>query len=188
MDKVIRRAVVVAIAGCLGAHGLPAQQGGAQVGATAPLESQYAGDLTALHDKVVALAEAIPADRYTWRPSDEVRTISQLLMHLAGEWYYLCPVSVGGKAPAEFSPPGEAMRTLEEITAKPDVLAQLGKSWAHCRSVLDRIDLKKLVPDSLPAKMGFPRVVLLVSGDQHEHLGQFVAYARSIGVTPPWSK
>jgi hypothetical protein len=69
-----------------------------------------------------------------------------------------------------------------------EVLAALGKSWAHCRAALDRVDPAKLVPDSLPAKTGFPRVVLLVSGDQSEHVGQLIAYARSIGVTPPWSK
>jgi hypothetical protein len=45
-----------------------------------------------------------------------------------------------------------------------------------------------LVPEFLPAQMGFARVVLLMSGDQHEHLGQLIAYARSIGVAPPWSK
>jgi hypothetical protein len=25
-------------------------------------------------------------------------------------------------------------------------------------------------------------------GDQHEHLGQSIAYARTNGVVPPWSK
>jgi uncharacterized damage-inducible protein DinB len=187
MDRAVRGGLVVAFAIGLGTDGLSAQPGGAQVSPTAPLEHQYAGDLSALHDKVMALAEAIPADRYGWRPSEGVRSISQLLMHLAGEWYYLCPVSVGGKAPPDFTPPGEAMRRLEEIAAKPDVLVELARAWAHCRSVLDGIDSKRLVPDSLPAKMGFPRVVLLVAGDQHEHLGQLVAYARSIGVKPPWS-
>jgi uncharacterized damage-inducible protein DinB len=177
-----------AIVTLLGSHALSGQQTGTQVNITAPLESQYVGDLTALHDKVVALAEAIPADRYMWRPSDQVRTVSQLLMHISGEWYYLCPVSVGGKPPADFGPPGEAMRKLEELATKSEVLSQLSKSWAYCRSALDGIDPRRLVPDSLPAKMGFPRVVLLVSGDQHEHLGQLIAYARSIGVKPPWSK
>ena len=132
MSRVVLGAAV-AIVTLLGSHTLPGQQTGAQVSLTAPLESQYVGDLTELHDKVLALAEAIPADRYMWRPSDQVRTVSQLLMHISGEWYYLCPVSVGGKPPA-------------------------------------------------------PRVVLLVSGDQHEHLGQLIAFARSIGVKPPWSK
>jgi hypothetical protein len=172
---------------CVG-PAVAAQQNPTPVPITAPLEKQYAGDLTFLHDKVLALAEAIPAERYSWRPSDQVRTVSQLLMHLAGEWYVMCPISVGAKADAAFVPPGPAMRKLEEITSKPLVLEQLNKAWATCRSALDGIDPRRLVPDSLPAKMGFPRVVLLISGDQHEHLGQLIAYARSIGVTPPWSK
>ncbi len=181
------RACISAIAFGITAQQLTAQET-ARVSVTDPLEKQYAGDLTTLHAKVLALANAIPAEKYPWRPSEQVRTVSQLLMHIAGEWYYLCPRSVAALPPADFGAPGESMRKLEEITAKPDVLMQLDKSWMHCRSVLDTIDPAKLVPDSLPGKMGFPRVVLLLSGDQHEHLGQLIAYARSIGVTPPWSK
>ena len=183
------RSIAFAVASCAAVHALPAQQSsGATVSLTAPLDSQYAGALTALHDKVLALANAIPADKYTWRPSEQVRSISQVLMHIAGEWYYICPISVAAKPPADFGPPGDALRKLEQITTKPEVLSELDKSWAHCRAVLDRIDPAKLVPDSLPGRMGFPRAVLLVSGDQHEHLGQLIAYARSIGVTPPWSR
>jgi len=181
------RAFFVAIVAVLCAQPSVAQSA-AQVPITAPLDSQYVGDLTAIHDKVLALANAIPADKYTWRPSDKVRTVSQVFMHMAGEWLYLCPKSVGGRPPADFNPPGEAMRKLEAITTKAEVVAQLTKSWAYCRSALSAIDPAKLIPDSLPAKMGFPRVVLLVSGDQHEHVGQLIAYARSIGVTPPWSQ
>jgi uncharacterized damage-inducible protein DinB len=173
---------------CISPCALPAQQRPADVSITAPLESQFVGDLTAIHDKVLALANAIPADKYSWRPSDQVRTVSQVLTHVAGEWYFLCPKAVVGKPPADWSAPGEATRKLEGITAKADVLAELGKSWAHCRAALDAIRPASLVPDSLPSKMGFPRVVLLVLGDQHEHVGQLIAYARSIGVTPPWSK
>jgi len=164
------------------------QDASANVPATAPLERQFAGDLTVLHDKVVALAEAIPLEKYSWRPAPEVRTVSQVLMHMAGEWYFLCPRSIAAPPPADFGAPGEKMRALERITDKNAVLAELRQSWAHCRAALDRIDPTRLVPDSLPAKMGFPRVVLLFSGDQHEHLGQLIAYARSLGVAPPWSK
>jgi uncharacterized damage-inducible protein DinB len=187
MPRVTRLCLITIVLG-LAPHASPAQHTSANVSITAPLDSQYVGALTHLHDKVLALANAIPADKYSWRPSDQVRTVSQVLMHLAGEWFYLCPISVAGKPPADFGPPGEAMRKLEDITEKAEVLAQLSKSWAHCSSVLAAINPARLVPDSLPAKMGFARVVLLVSGDQHEHLGQLIAYARSIGVNPPWSK
>ena len=161
---------------------------GHTVSITAPLDSQYAGALTVLHDKVVALAEAIPSNKYTWRPSPQVRSIAEVLMHIAGEWFYLCPVSVASKPPVGFVPPADTMKKLELVQEKEAVLKALRDSWAYCRSALDGIHPTRLVPDSLPGKMGFPRVVLLVSGDQHEHLGQLVAYARSIGVAPPWSK
>ena len=165
-----------------------AQQRPGDVSITAPLDSQYAAALTALQEKVVALANAIPADKYAWRPSDQVRTVSEVLMHIAGEWYYLCPRSVGAKPPESFHVPAEAMRRLEQITTKPEVVTELRNSWQYCRSVLSTMNRAALVPDSLPARMGFPRVVLLVVGDQHEHLGQLIAYARSVGVTPPWSR
>jgi uncharacterized damage-inducible protein DinB len=165
-----------------------AQGPGTAVPITAPLEKQFAGDLTVLHDKVVALAQAIPAEKYSWRPAAEVRTISQVLMHVVGEWFYMCPLSVAAKPPSDFGAPNEKMRALEQIVEKTEVVAQLEKSWAHCRAALASIDPARLVPEFLPARMGFPRVVLLISGDQHEHLGQLIAYARSIGVAPPWSK
>ena len=164
------------------------QSASARVSITAPLDSQYAGALTALHDKVFALAEAIPSDKYAWRPSLQVRSIAEVLMHIAGEWFYVCPVSVAAKPPAGFVPPADTMTKLELVQDKQSVLKALRESWSYCRAALDGIDTARLVPDSLPGKMGFPRVVLLVSGDQHEHLGQLIAYARSVGVAPPWSK
>jgi hypothetical protein len=185
----VRRALLATIVTlCCATATARAQSAGANVPPTAPLEHQFAGDLTALHDKVVMLAQAIPADKYSWRPSNDVRTIAQILMHVAGEWYYLCPRAIGATPTDDVGPPAERMRALEQITERNEVLAELDKSWRHCRSALDQINPARLVPDSLPARMGFPRVVLLVSGDQHEHLGQLIAYARSVGVTPPWSR
>jgi uncharacterized damage-inducible protein DinB len=179
---------IVALTCSIAPLSAPAQGTGANVSVTAPLEQQFAGDLTALHDKVVALAKAIPAEKYSWRPAPDVRSVSQVLMHMVGEWFYMCPRVIVAKPPADFGAPGEKMRALELVVEKNAVLVQLDKSWAHCRAALDQIDPARLVPDSLPGKMGFPRAVLLVSGDQHEHLGQLIAYARSVGIVPPWSK
>ena len=155
---------------------------------TAYIHSQYVADLTAVHDKLLALADAIPADKYSWRPTPGVRSIAEVLMHVAGEWSYMCPISVADKPPPDFGAPGEAMRKLEQLKTKPEVLEQFKKSWTYCAGVLKATDLSRLVPQALPAKMPFARVVLLISGDQHEHLGQLITYARSVGVTPPWSK
>jgi hypothetical protein len=34
----------------------------------------------------------------------------------------------------------------------------------------------------------FPQLAFGMTGDLHEHLGQLIAYARSVNVVPPWSK
>ena len=80
------------------------------------------------------------------------------------------------------------MQKLEKVTAKADVLAQLEKAWAHCSAALGAADPTRLLGRYEPARMSLARASLRVSGDQHEHLGQLVAYARSVGVKPPWSK
>lgn len=152
------------------------------------VHAEYLADLTTVHDKLMALADAIPDDKYAWRPSQDVRSVSEVLTHVAGEWFYVCPISLGGKAPADFSPPRSAMAKLEQITGKSDVIERLNKSWAYCKSVFGSVDPTQLTGKYEPAKMSLARAALRVSGDQHEHLGQLIAYARSLGIKPPWTK
>jgi hypothetical protein len=44
---------------------------------------QYVADLGVVHDRMLALANAIPADKYSWRPAKTVRTVSEVLMHVS---------------------------------------------------------------------------------------------------------
>ena len=104
------------------------------VKSAAHLRSEYLADLTSVHDNIVALANAIPADKYSWRPAPGVRSIAEALMHVAGEWYYIGPISVGGKPPADFGVPREAMAKLEKITTKAEVLLELDKAWGEERT------------------------------------------------------
>jgi uncharacterized damage-inducible protein DinB len=179
---------LAAAAACLVPAAGRAQQDVLDVKSATHVHSEYLIDLTGVHDKLVALANAIPADKYSWRPTPEVRSVSEVLTHVAGEWYYICPISVGGKPPADFGPPGPAMRKVEGITAKAEVLEQLDKSWAYCISSFKASDPSQLMGKYEPAKMSLARALLRVSGDQHEHLGQLITYARSVGVKPPWTK
>lgn len=150
--------------------------------------TEYRTDLTMVHDKLLDLADSIPAEKYAWRPAPEVRSVSEVLMHIAGEWYYVCPISVGEKPAANFNPPRPAMQKLEQTTAKADVLEQLNRSWAYCTAAFSAADPTRLMGKYEPAKMSLARAALRVTGDQHEHLGQLVTYARSVGVKPSWSK
>jgi uncharacterized damage-inducible protein DinB len=132
--------------------------------------------------KLVALAEAIPQDKYGWRPTPEVRTVSEVFMHVAGGNYYLS--SLVGVAPPE-----GAGRDLEKETDKAKVLATLKASFEHARKAIGEVPAGKLaetISFGGGERSGRGILVVLVSHG-HEHLGQAIAYARSIGVVPPWS-
>lgn len=154
----------------------------------AHVRDAYMADLDTVHAKIMQLANAIPEERYAWRPTTGVRSVSEVLMHVASEWYLFVPMSVAGKPPADFGPPRESLPKLEKITGKSDVLAQLDRAWAHCRAELTAADAAQLTGSYKPWGMPLDASAFLMAGDLHEHLGQLIAYARSVGVKPPWSR
>jgi uncharacterized damage-inducible protein DinB len=156
--------------------------------AAAHVRNEYLTDLDTLHSKIMALANAIPADKYSWRPVAGVRSVSEALMHIASEWYFFVPKSLGGKEPADFGTPREKMQALEKIATKTEVIDQLNKSWTHGRAQVAGADPSTLTGKIKPWNATVDAAGFAMSGDLHEHLGQLIAYARSIGVKPPWSK
>ncbi len=153
------------------------------------LRDRYLADMDTVHAKIMALANAIPADKYAWRPAQGVRSVSEVLMHVASEWLYYGPQSVGAKPPADFGPPRQTLPKLEkDFTQKAQVLEQLAKGWAYYVAQMKAVDASKLTGRYPPWNSTLAEAAFGMTGDQHEHLGQLIAYARSVGVQPPWSK
>lgn len=134
--------------------------------------------------KLLQLAEAIPQDKYSWRPSAGVRSVSQVLMHVGGGNYYVVSFA-GVKAPGDL--PADAENT---VTDKAQVIALLRRSADHVRAAVRSIpdaDLDK--PATMFGQATTYRNVLFTTATHaHEHLGQLIAYARSNGIVPPWSR
>jgi len=152
------------------------------------VRDRYLADMDTLHKKVLALANAIPEDKYSWRPSKDVRSVSEVFMHIASEWYYFMPVAFAGKAPAGMVPK-DSLPALEKTrTTKAQVLAELDKAWAHGRNQVATADVSKLTGTYKPWNITIDDAANIMGGDLHEHLGQLIVYARSVGVKPPWSK
>ena len=187
MSRLGRIAVAVVLAGAP----LRAAQGQELIDAKAAthLRERYLTDMDSVHSRFMPLANAIPEDKYSWRPAAGVRSVSEVLMHVVSEWLFFGPRSVGGKEPADFGAPREALPKLEkEHTAKADVIDQLKKSWSYFEAQVKATDPAKLTGKYPPWNVSLAEAAFGMTGDQHEHLGQLIAYARSIGVTPPWSK
>ena len=146
--------------------------------------AEFLVDLADMEKKVLALAAAVPADRYSWRPAPGVRSFSEVYMHIAGG-NYLLATFVGAKMPAS-----EEERTLEQITAKPRILEELRKSFDHLRrAALTTSDRELDQPIRMFGNATTKRGALMMALNHlHEHLGQSVAYARMNGIVPPWSQ
>jgi len=156
--------------------------------AAAELKASFIRDLDVMRGKFVGLAEAFPQDKYTWRPMEGVRSVSEVLMLAAFEGYSFIPTSFGGKA-ADLGSREEAAK-LRTLSDKTQVLDHLNKGFAHAKKELEALD-----PSAMTGKrkvMGMDlsasQAALGVGGDLHEHLGQLIAYARTNHIVPPWSK
>ena len=156
-----------------------------QPAAAAP--SALKADLLASMDdaakKLVDLAQAMPADKYGWRPAPGVRSISEVYMHTAGG-NFLIPTFIGVKAPEGID------RSMEtKVTDKAQVIDMLKKSIAHVHAAVEGTpdaDMDQMVK-FFGRDMDKRRVFMLIGNHIHEHLGQSIAYARMNGITPPWS-
>lgn len=134
--------------------------------------------------KFVRLAEAIPAEKYTWRPNKDVRSIAEVFLHVAGASYNL-PKLIGTPPPAGFQPKDYDKST----TDKAKIVAALKDAFAHEKKAIVAMsdaDLEKQL-DWFGGKNTQRGILLFITRHTAEHLGQSIAYAREVGVVPPWT-
>lgn len=141
-------------------------------------------DLTLMKDRFVSLAEAIPADKYSWRPADGVRSIGEVYLHVTAANYNI-PELLGGEVPAKY----KAKDFEKSISDKATIVAELKQSFDNAIAVIVKVPttdiataLPKLGPDAVKGDVEY-----FFMTHMREHFGQSIAYSRSVGVTPPWT-
>ena len=147
--------------------------------------SEVLAEVIVQGDKFVRLAEAIPADKYTWRPAPDVRSVAEVFLHVSAANYNLYKL-VGTPPPAAFEPKGFDKST----TDKAKVVAALKDSFDHAKKAITAMpdaDLEKSM-DWFGGKLSERGVLLFIVRHGAEHLGQSIAYARNVGITPPWTE
>ena len=149
------------------------------------VRAEFLNELKIQEDKFLALAHAVPADKYTWRPAEGVRSFSEVLMHVAAANYNL-PKVLGTPPPPGFKVQGFDKSTTE----KAKVIETLRDSFAHMRqAVLNMPDSEvETQIDWFGAKSTYRGVMLFIIRHNAEHLGQAIAYARMNGIVPPWTE
>jgi uncharacterized damage-inducible protein DinB len=148
----------------------------------ASIKAEFNAMLTDAETKVVDLAEAVPADKYSWTPGKGVRSMSEVFMHVAGA-NYLIPTFVGQ------APPGgiDARKLESTIKEKDQVVKTLRESFSSAHAAIDKtVDFDTMI-DMFGQRVTKRYALLLLVTHAHEHLGQAIAYARSNAITPPWT-
>ena len=135
-------------------------------------------------NKLVRLAEAIPAEKYTWRPGEGVRSVSEVFLHVAAGNYSI-PRRLGTPAPEGFNPQGYDKST----TDKAKVIEALKQSIENVRKAYAGVtDVEKTAQWFGGRQATMREIMFFIAIHEHEHLGQMIAYARMNGITPPWTE
>lgn len=171
----VTAAAMVLCASSIAGQELPVMPSTLSVGLLARLDESTS--------KLVQLAYAIPAERYDWRPTPEVRSVREVLIHVAMGNYYTAE-------DAGTEPPDDLPRDADrDVTGKDAVIAFVERANGHLRGSLQRLtddDLRRSTT-MFDQPTIFGNVYVFGIGHVQEHLGQLIAYARTIGVVPPWA-
>lgn len=144
---------------------------------------------TGLESKVLALAKAVPEEKYAWRPGPGVRSFGEVFLHIAYGNRLLQEV-------AEKQPAKDALQKLiaanaegeKQPVTKEQVLRTLAGSFADVRKVLESTRAGRLNSDAHFFGQSTTHRGIFIALDTHvaEHMGQLIAYARMNGIAPPW--
>jgi uncharacterized damage-inducible protein DinB len=141
--------------------------------------------LNYFEQRYVRLAEAVPAEKYSWRPAQGVRSFSEVFLHAAAANFNL-PHLIGVQPPAGFEVKGFDTST----TDKAKIIQTLKDSFAHIRQAVEKLseaDVEKTTK-LFGKDQTYRAIFFFCTRHLGEHLGQSIAYARMNGIVPPWTE
>lgn len=149
-------------------------------------QNESAGSLAYVSGQVMKLAEAIPAEKYSYSPKDGVRSVAEVCAHLISANYFFAS-KLGATIPADVK-----METIEkDLKAKEEISKEFKRSYDLMIEAIKNTkdaDLSKKVEFPFPGEYTSMSAILISLTHSNEHLGQLIAYARVNDITPPWSE
>ena len=141
--------------------------------------------------KLIALAKAVPEEKYSWRPAPNVRSFGEVFLHIAYGQRLLLDLADNIPTPEAFKKRvAEQIANEKKPAAKEEILKALAESFAAVKKALEAERMGTLAKETEFFGRPTTRRGVLVALDTHtaEHMGQLIAYARMNGITPPWSE
>jgi len=153
--------------------------------------SDYLMQIDEVQKQILSLENAVPQEKFGWRPAEGVRSIGEAYNHIAFGNYLLLKFQ-GFDPPSDVAPMIDVTKLNDWDSSAKDKAAiadRLTKSFDHLRGLVARMSEADLETKTEFFGQTMTRRNMLLSAlsHLHEHLGQSIAYARMNGVVPPWT-
>jgi hypothetical protein len=122
---------------------------------------------------IEASADAMPAEKYSYRLTQGQMTFAEWLIHSAQRNYADCATILGETAP-------DAAKQLAALNSKDEVSKALKDSFSYCAAALEKMDDAKAIA-SPQVSYAYLHIVV----HNNEIYGNIVGYLRSSGIVPP---
>jgi len=148
-----------------------------------PVSSALRDILPGRQKNTVAVVEAMPADKFSYKPTPDQMTFSHLVTHMTGSNYMFCSKAAGVEAPKA--------EEVKETDSKDKLVAALQSSFAFCTDALGKMDDSKLGEST--EGFGGKQVTrawfaLVLASSWADHYAEAAMYLRLNGVTPPGAR
>lgn len=127
-------------------------------------------------------AEKVPEESYGFKPTEAVRSLGQIVGHVADAQYMFCSVALGEKNPG--------LKIEQTKTSKADLVAALKDAFAYCDRAYDGMSDAAGTQTVKLMGMDAPKLGVLTANNMHsmEHYGNLVTYMRLKNIVPPTSE
>jgi uncharacterized damage-inducible protein DinB len=147
-----------------------------------PISASEKGFYTIVSGEVIAAAEKMPEENYSFKPTLDVRSFGQLVGHVADAQYGFCSEAIGES---------NSMKAIEKTkTSKADLVTALKDSVAYCNKVY--ASMTDAQGSQMVKVMNYDLARLSVlsvnTAHTYEHYGNMVTYLRLKGIVPPSSE
>ena len=146
--------------------------------------------LGGLEKQVIALAKAVPEEKFGWRPGDGVRSFREVFLHIAYGNRLMLAIAAGADGAAIQKQIEDNAKAEKEAMGRDRVVELLTGSFAEVRTAMQNATAGSLSReiDFFGTKTTMRGVLAEIDTHIAEHLGQAIAYARVNSIVPPWSR
>lgn len=147
-----------------------------------PVSDALRNELSREAKNTIGAAEAMPSDKYGYKPTDAQVPFGHWAAHATNANYFFCSKLAGDTAP---------QAGVKETDPKDKLVDALKKSFDYCSAQLPKLqdsDLGQEVTMFRGQKMTKGAAVLDLSADWADHYSQMASYLRLNGLLPPTAK